>query len=87
VKRLGVLAACAAGLLLWPNLMTHPSQKVENVVWVVSSTPAYKGHPTDRPNTVECSHAGVEDFSPTKIVNYVRWAELKAGDPCPEGDR
>jgi hypothetical protein len=78
-----VLLLIAVALLVWPSVSTHPSQKVEQIHWVVTSTPNYKGHPIDKPDSVECSQAGVED-SPTKFVHYPAWRDLAVGDPCPE---
>jgi hypothetical protein len=72
--------------LLWPTATTQQFQKVEQERWIVSSTPAYKGHPTEQPDSVECSIAGVVP-SPTKLVTYHQWRELELDDPCPEGDR
>jgi hypothetical protein len=69
--------------LLWPTLSTQQHQKVE---WTVTSTPAYKGHPTDQPDTVECSR-DLEDIGATKIIVYKRWRELELNDVCPEEDR
>lgn len=86
MKRLGALLLLAAALFVWPSVSTHPIQKIEQVRWIVSSTPRFKGHPTTQPDTIECEQAGV-DAGPTKIVTYRGWRELSLGDPCPEGDR
>jgi len=84
--RLAALVLLVAAWMVWPQLGMHQSQKVEQVRWVVSSTPAYKGHP-EQPDTIECSPAGDEDLGHTKLIRYARWAELKRDDPCPEEDR
>lgn len=81
-----LLAVLAAAWMAWPNIGTHPSQKIEPDRWIVSSTANYKGHPTQQPDTVECSVAGVVP-GPTKIITYAAWRELELGDTCPEGDR
>lgn len=80
------LVVLIAAWLLWPTATTQPWQKIEQERWIVSSTPAHKGHPIDQPDTVECSIAGVVP-SPTKLITYREWRELELDDPCPEGDR
>ncbi len=79
--RFVALAVLATAWVAWPSISTHPSQKIE---WVVESTPAFKGHPIDRPHQVECVNAA-NDLAPPKYVTVTNYAHLNEGDACPAG--
>jgi hypothetical protein len=87
LARVILIAVVAVAWLAWPNVSTHPSQKIE---WVVVTTPNHKGHSPNVPDAVVCAEQKWEDgvnVGREKVVHVADINQYKPGDPCPEGDQ
>lgn len=90
LARAFLLAVLAVAWVAWPNVTTHPTQKVEEYAWVVTSTPKYKGHSPNLPDAVVCTEQKFEggvNVGREKVVRVDDVNRYAPGDTCPEGDR
>lgn len=79
MNRYSITVAIAAALTVAWAAQTPASHKQE---WVVSSTPAMKGHTQDHPLDVECVPADNE-FAKPIYIRVDKYGQLTKGTRCP----
>lgn len=81
MNRYSIVIAIAAALTVAWATQTPAEHKQE---WVVSSTPAMKGHTQHHPFDVECVPAA-DEFAEPRYVYVNPFHQYDTGDACPAG--